>query len=194
MFVSMTANIALSRYSGNSNRYTLPVGLLVHSWHSLVRDHAKIWLGSIIRPKWIKHEKTNETKEMNQRTLGEFIKERRQFRELSQRKLAEMIGLKAASHLCDVENGYRQLGEEHLPLLAKALDVTMEELQNHDPRAPLTQAQKLIERDPAYITSLNRMVRMAGELSPQEIERRLAQTNPVAEPAPLQPKPQPEEQ
>jgi transcriptional regulator with XRE-family HTH domain len=104
-----------------------------------------------------------------------------------------MIGLKAASHLCDVENGYRQLGEEHLPLLAKALDVTMEELQNHDPRAPLTQAQKLIERDPAYITSLNRMVRMAGELSPQEIERRLAQTNPVAEPAPLQPKPQPDE-
>ena len=153
----------------------------------------KFWLGSIIRPKWIKHEKTNETKIMNQRTLGEFIKERRQFRELSQRKLAEMIGLKAASHLCDVENGYRQLGEEHLPLLAKALEVTMEELQNHDPRAPLTQAQKLIERDPAYITSLNRMVRMAGELSPQEIERRLAQTNPVAEPAPLQPKPQPEE-
>jgi transcriptional regulator with XRE-family HTH domain len=130
---------------------------------------------------------------MNQRTLGEFIKERRQFRELSQRKLAEMIGLKAASHLCDVENGYRQLGEEHLPLLAKALEVTMEELQNHDPRAPLTQAQKLIERDPAYITSLNRMVRMAGELSPQEIERRLAQTNPVATPSPLAPKPQPEE-
>lgn len=130
---------------------------------------------------------------MNPRTLGDFIKERRQFRELSQRKLAEMIGLKAASHLCDVENGYRQLGEEHLPLLAKALDVTMEELQNHDPRAPLTQAQKLIERDPAYITSLNRMVRMAGELSPQEMERRLAQTHPVAAPAPLPTKPQPEQ-
>ena len=194
MFVRMTANIALSRYGLNTTSQTLPVGLAVNSCHSFVRDHAIFWLGSIIRPKWITHEKTNETNIMNQRTLGEFIKERRQFRELSQRKLAEMIGLKAASHLCDVENGYRQLGEEHLPLLAKALDVTMEELQNHDPRAPLTQAQKLIERDPAYITSLNRMVRMAGELSPQEIERRLAQTNPVAEPAPLQPKPQPEEQ
>ena len=31
----------------------------------------------------------NETQEMNQRTLGEFIKERRQFRELSQRMCGE---------------------------------------------------------------------------------------------------------
>lgn len=117
---------------------------------------------------------------MSQHTLGEFIKERRQFLELSQRTLAQMIGLKAASHLCDVENGYRQLGENHLPALAKALDVTMEELQNHDPRAPLAEAQKLIERDPAFIPTLNRMVRMVGELSPTEIERRLRQTTPPA--------------
>jgi hypothetical protein len=56
----------------------------------------------------------------------------------------------------------------------------MEELQNHDPRAPLAEAQKLIERDPAFIPSLNRMVRMAGELSPKELERRLRQTTPAA--------------
>jgi len=128
-----------------------------------------------------RNEKTkNDKSPMSQHTLGEFIKERRQFLELSQRMLAQKIGLKAASHLCDVENGYRQLGEDHLPALAKALEVTMEELQNHDPRAPLAEAQKLIERDPAFIPSLNRMVRMAGELSPTELERRLRQTTPAA--------------
>ena len=193
MFVRMTANISLSRYSVKSNRQTLPVGLVVHSWHSLVRSHATFWAGSITCQGWGKRNTKNETQEMNQRTLGEFIKERRQFRELSQRKLAEMIGLKAASHLCDVENGYRQLGKEHLPLLAKALDVTMEELLDHDPRSPLTQAQKLIERDPSFITTLNRVVRMVGELSPQEVEKRLRENSPVATPSPLAPKPQPEE-
>jgi transcriptional regulator with XRE-family HTH domain len=126
---------------------------------------------------------------MSQHTLGEFIKERRQYLELSQRKLAQMIGLKAASHLCDVENGYRQLGEEHLAALAKALEVTMEELQNHDPRAPLSGAQKLIDRDPAFIPSLNRLVRLAGELSPSEIERRLRQTTPSTAEAPRVEKP-----
>ena len=124
---------------------------------------------------------------MSQHTLGEFIKERRQFLELSQRKLAQMIGIKAASHLCDVENGFRQLGADHLPALAKALEVTMEELQNHDPRAPLAEAHKLIERDPAFIPTLNRMVRMLGELPPHEVERRLRQTTPAApEPAPTE--------
>ena len=194
MFAPVPPNMSTSTHSIQLRSLMRFVVEASDIFHSLVRRHATFWADSITCQGWGKRNTKNETKEMNQRTLGEFIKERRQFRELSQRKLAEMIGLKAASHLCDVENGYRQLGEEHLPLLAKALDVTMEELQNHDPRAPLTQAQKLIERDPAYITSLNRMVRMAGELSPQEIERRLAQTNPVAEPAPLQPKPQPEEQ
>jgi transcriptional regulator with XRE-family HTH domain len=122
---------------------------------------------------------------MSQHTLGEFIKERRQFLELSQRKLAQMIGIKAASHLCDVENGYRQLGEEHLDALAKALQVTREELKDKDPRAPLAEAHKLMERDPAFIPALNRMVRMIGELPPREVERRLRQTNPAApEPAP----------
>jgi hypothetical protein len=77
--------------------------------------------------------------------------------------------------------------------LAKALDVTMEELLDHDPRSPLTQAQKLIERDPSFITTLNRVVRMVGELSPQEVEKRLRENSPVATPSPLAPKPQPEE-
>jgi len=193
MFVPVPANMSISTHC---IKLRLPMRFVVVAsdiFQSLVRRHATFWAGSITCQEWGKRNTKNETKEMNQRTLGEFIKERRQFRELSQRKLAEMIGLKAASHLCDVENGYRQLGEEHLPLLAKALDVTMEELLDHDPRSPLTQAQKLIERDPSFITTLNRVVRMVGELSPQEVEKRLRENSPVATPSPLAPKPQPEE-
>ena len=193
MFAPVPPNMSISTHS---IQLRSPMRFVVEAsdiFHSLVRRHTTFWAGSITCQGWGKRNTKNETKEMNQRTLGEFIKERRQFRELSQRKLAEMIGLKAASHLCDVENGYRQLGEEHLPLLAKALDVTMEELLDHDPRSPLTQAQKLIERDPSFITTLNRVVRMVGELSPQEVEKRLRENSPVATPSPLAPKPQPEE-
>lgn len=156
-----------------------------------VRNHANIFSASISRtgldePSNIKTKNAEEY--MSKPTLGEFIKERRRFLELSQRTLAQKIGLKAASHLCDVENGYRQLGEDHLPLLAKALEVTMEELQNHDPRAPHAEVDKLIERDPAFIPTLNRMVRMAGELSPHELERRLGQIQPAAPETPQPPK------
>ncbi len=182
MFARMTANIFIPMdgiFSGLDNLipyYPQDTSAL------FVRTFANIFSASISRTGLAepRNEKTNERYQMSQHTLGEFIKERRQFLELSQRELAQKIGLKAASHLCDVENGYRQLGEEHLPALAKALDVTMEELQNHDPRAPLSEAQKLIERDPAFIPTLNRMVRMAGELSPKEVERRLRQTTPPA--------------
>lgn len=193
MFVPVPPNMPISTHGV---QFRSPMRFVVEAsdiFQSLVRRHATFWAGSITCQRWGKRNTKNETQEMNQRTLGEFIKERRQFRELSQRKLAEMIGLKAASHLCDVENGYRQLGEEHLPLLAKALDVTMEELLDHDPRSPLTQAQKLIERDPSFITTLNRVVRMVGELSPQEVEKRLRENSPVATPSPLAPKPQPDE-
>jgi len=182
MFARMTANTYIPMagiFSGADHLNTY------HPWDSatlFVRTLANIFSASISRTGLAepRNEKPNERKPMSQHTLGEFIKERRQYLELSQRELAQKIGLKAASHLCDVENGYRQLGEEHLPALAKALDVTMEELQNHDPRAPLSEAQKLIERDPAFIPTLNRMVRMAGELSPKEVERRLRQTTPPA--------------
>lgn len=183
MFAGVTANNFISTYCAlwGSIPAMSHYGLI--EMDSIVRLFANIFSASISRTDLAEprnHRKKNAENPMSQPTLGEFIKERRQFLELSQRTLAQKIGLKAASHLCDVENGYRQLGEEHLPALAKALEVTMEELQNHDPRAPLAEANKLIERDPAFIPTLNRMVRMIGELPPHEVERRLRQTTPAA--------------
>jgi transcriptional regulator with XRE-family HTH domain len=120
---------------------------------------------------------------MNQPTLGEYIRERRTALGLSQRKLAQRIGLKAPSHLCDVENGFRHIGEEYLPKLAEALEVSLVDLQDHDPRAPFTQAQELIEKDPKFIAVLHRMVREAKNRnwSPEEIMRRVEPTHPATD-------------
>lgn len=118
---------------------------------------------------------------MNKTPLGEFIRERRQALRMSQRELARRIGLNAASHLCDVENGFRQIGEEYLPKLAETLEVSLVELQDHDPRAPFTKAQELFEKDPRYIVALHRVVREARHLKPDEIIRRIEQKVPDAD-------------
>jgi transcriptional regulator with XRE-family HTH domain len=126
-------------------------------------------------------QKTNT--HMNKTPLGEFIRDRRTALGLSQRKLAQRIGLKAPSHLCDVENGLRQIGEEFLPKLAEALEVSLVDLQDHDPRAPFTQAQELFEKDPKYIVALHRVVREAKNRnwSPEEIMRRIEPTHPATD-------------
>ena len=112
---------------------------------------------------------------MRKNTLGEFIRQRRDALEMSQRELANLLKLKASSHICDVENGYRQLGEEHLAALADALQVSLEEIQAHDPRAPLSEARELLEQKPEYIHALNRVMRRAPLLSPEELIRRVEQ-------------------
>jgi transcriptional regulator with XRE-family HTH domain len=115
------------------------------------------------------------TKLMRKNTLGEFIRQRRDALEMSQRELANLLKLKASSHICDVENGYRQLGEEHLQALADALQVSLEEIQAHDPRAPLSEARELLEQKPEYIHALNRVMRRAPFISPEELIRRVEQ-------------------
>ncbi len=119
---------------------------------------------------------------MNKTPLGEYIRERRQALRMSQRELARRIGLNAASHLCDVENGFRQIGEEYLPKLAETLEVSLVELQDRDPRAPFSKAQELFEKDPRYIVALHRVVREARHLKPDEIIRRIVKDPPAADP------------
>jgi transcriptional regulator with XRE-family HTH domain len=112
---------------------------------------------------------------MTTNTLGEFIKERRRSLEMSQRELAERIGLKTASHLCEVETGTRPLAEEYLPRMAEALGVPLSELQCHDPRAPFAEARELFAKSPEYIRALHRVVQKAKaeQLPAKEILRRI---------------------
>jgi transcriptional regulator with XRE-family HTH domain len=119
---------------------------------------------------------------MNTNTLGEFIKERRRSLEMSQKELAHRIGLKTASHLCEVELGTRQLGEEYLPRMAEALGVPLIELQNHDPRAPFSEARELFAKSPEYIRVLHRVVQKAKaeQLPAKEILRRIETPSPDA--------------
>ncbi len=116
---------------------------------------------------------------MTNKTLGEFIKSRRLVLNITQRALARQIGLKTPSHLCDVENGFRQLGTEYLPALAETLEVSMEELQEHDPRAPLEAARELFDKHPEYIRALHRVVRAAPKLSAGEMIRRIEKEPPA---------------
>lgn len=122
------------------------------------------------------------THHMSNNTLGTFIKERRRSLEMSQKELAQQIGLKTASHLCEVETGTRQLGEEYLPRVAEALGVPFVELQNHDPRAPFAEARELFAKSPEYIRALHRVVQKAKEdkLPAKEILRRIENAAPDA--------------
>lgn len=188
----MFANKRLNGYGFEMSNSTL---LMVSIYKTIDRSFASMcifrWLpvgtAAAICPHPINRPNPKTTQErdthMQHTQLGEFIRERRNALGLSQRRLAQRIGLKAPSHLCDVENGFRQIGEEFLPKLAEALQVSLVDLQDHDPRAPFSQAQELFEKDPKYIVALHRMVVEAKNRnwSPEEIMRRIEPTHPATD-------------
>lgn len=121
---------------------------------------------------------------MRLNTLGEFIKTRREKLGMTQRELAGRTGLRSAPYICDVEKGSRQLGERFMPKMAEALGVPLDELKNHDPRAPFSEAEGLFQKDPEYIRVMNRIICKAksGKLPASEILWRIS--NPKTETIP----------
>jgi len=106
-------------------------------------------------------------------TLGEFIKKRRDELGLTQRGVAERVGFKSLAHLSDIEGGKRNPGEDVMPKLAEALQVTLADLEAHDVRASLQATRDLLEDRPELVAAFRRVVNTARGISPEELIRRV---------------------
>ena len=111
---------------------------------------------------------------MIQQSLGQKIKELRGVADLSLRELAKKLNV-SAPFLSDVELGRRFPSDEVLGKLAKALDISADELRRYDSRQPVADLKRMIEGSPnlgfAFRTLVEEM--KDGRLTPEALAKRL---------------------
>lgn len=99
--------------------------------------------------------------------LGEFIREIRQQKDLSLRDLARRLGGKSAAFISDIELGRRFPSDQVLADIARVLDVSVENLRQHDFRAPVEDLKKLAEQQPAFGAAFRTIV--DKQITPEDL-------------------------
>jgi transcriptional regulator with XRE-family HTH domain len=82
-------------------------------------------------------------------SLGQYIRELRDKRDISLREFAKKLECSAA-FLSDIELGRRYPSDKILTDIATLLGVSVEELKARDVRAPLEELKRLTATDPRY--------------------------------------------
>jgi transcriptional regulator with XRE-family HTH domain len=100
------------------------------------------------------------------KTLGEYLRELREQRDLSVRELAKRLDV-SAPFLSDVELGRRHPSGEVLERLAALLKTTVADLRKYDSRPPVEELKRLSANNPAMGFALRRVV--DDEISADEL-------------------------
>lgn len=111
-------------------------------------------------------------------TFGEFVREQRRRLGLTQRQVAQALGLRSIAYWSDVEADNRRPSRELLPRLARVLNLSLADLEAHDMRAPLAKARALLQRHPEYAVAFCRVLDHSSEIGFDEILRRIEQASP----------------
>ena len=80
-------------------------------------------------------------------SLGKRLHELRDRADLSLRELAKRVGI-SGPFLSDIELGRRFPSEEILAKLARALNVSLEDLKQYDNREPIADLKRLMDSNP----------------------------------------------
>ena len=80
-------------------------------------------------------------------SLGQRLHELRDKADLSLRELSKKVGI-SGPFLSDIELGRRFPSEEILGKLARALNVSLEELRQYDNREPIADLRRLMDSKP----------------------------------------------
>lgn len=105
-------------------------------------------------------------------SFGEFIRQRREQRGLTQRDLALRLNFKSIAHISDIEGNKRSPGPDVLPKLAEVLGVSLDELKNHDVRVPIQEAKDLFAEKPEMVAAFRRVVEKARGMSADDLLKR----------------------
>ena len=94
---------------------------------------------------------------------------------MTQRALSQAVGFKSLAHLSDIESGKRNPAKEALPKFAKALGVSLSDLESHDTRGPIEAAKALFARKPEMVGAFLKIIEAAKKMDAGELVERVTQ-------------------
>lgn len=100
------------------------------------------------------------------KTLGQKIRELREEKDFSLRKLAKKIEVSPA-FLSDIELGRRNPSEKNLKLIAQVLNISLDELRNYDTRFPVEDLKRLATTDPMYGLAFRKVI--TNKIEPEDL-------------------------
>ena len=108
------------------------------------------------------------------KTLGEFIRKKRDELDISLRELARRLDV-SAPFISDVELGRRYPGEEILAKMAAEFKITVEELKKFDHRESLAEFKRVLEANPKVAVAFRTAVQgyKEGRLAPEDLVPKL---------------------
>ena len=116
-------------------------------------------------------------------TFGQYIRSLREGRGLTQRALSQAVGFRSLAHLSDIESGKRNPAKETLPKFAKALGVTLADIESRDTRGPIEAAKALFARKPEMVGAFLKVIEAAKKMDAEELVARVVRKPEV--PAPV---------
>ncbi len=128
-------------------------------------------------------------------TFGQYIRSLREGKGLTQRALSQAVGFRSLAHLSDIESGKRNPAKETLPKFAKALGVSLIDIESRDTRGPIEAAKALFARKPEMVGAFLKVIEAAKKMDAEELVSRvtLKQSKPevpvdvpASAPAPLE--------
>ena len=117
-------------------------------------------------------------------TFGQYVRSLREGRGLTQRALSQSVGFRSLAHLSDIESGKRNPAKETLPKFAKALGVTLADLESHDTRGPIEAAKALFARKPEMVGAFLKVIEAAKKMDAEELVLRVTRKPEVSAPVP----------
>lgn len=117
-------------------------------------------------------------------TFGQYIRSLREEKGLTQRALSQAVGFRSLAHLSDIESGKRNPAKETLPKFAKALGVTLFDLESRDTRGPIEAAKALFARKPEMVGAFLKVIEAAKKMDAAELVERVTQREKVIKPEP----------
>ncbi len=100
------------------------------------------------------------------KTLGQYIRELRDGRDLSLREFAKRVNC-SAPFISDIELGRRYPSEKVLAEMAQILQVKLEDLKRHDTRPPLEEIKRITIANPRYAMAFRTVINR--KISPERL-------------------------
>ena len=100
------------------------------------------------------------------KTLGEYIREKREDKDFSLREFAGKINV-SATFLSDIERGQRHPSDEVLKKIADELGEDFESLKKLDNRVPIKELKELFNSNPNYGFAFRKVAE--NKISPEEL-------------------------